>query len=296
MDIQKILFVTNFDELQFDALRSLLDLRDAALNHVVFLNVIQRDTVAMKRGAGYRKEEEIRLREKANIRFIDWAETLFEQGMEVGVYITVGSFVRQVITAAEKEGVDLIVMGPEKKGKIEQLYAGSDIAEIIHQATCPVLVYKYLSPDGKITDKPFDRPLFATDWSASGDRALACLKRLKGVIKHMDVIHVADEKALKGDSAMAIQKTRKECREKLDQICEALEAEGIDAKAHVYIGDAVTEIENAARECQSTLIVAGISGKGYWKERWIGSKPRQLAEKSAFPTLLIPAGADPDGA
>ena len=28
-----------------------------------------------------KKEEEIKLREKANIRFIDWAETLFEQGL-----------------------------------------------------------------------------------------------------------------------------------------------------------------------------------------------------------------------
>jgi hypothetical protein len=79
----------------------------AALNHVVFLNVIERDKVAMRRGKGYEKSAEVRLREKANIRFIDWAETLFEQGMEVGVYIVVGSFAGQVIQAAEKESVSI---------------------------------------------------------------------------------------------------------------------------------------------------------------------------------------------
>ena len=42
---------------------------------------------------GYRKDEEIRLREAANIRFIDWSENLFEQGLEVGVYIVVGTLV-----------------------------------------------------------------------------------------------------------------------------------------------------------------------------------------------------------
>ena len=40
MDIKRLLFVTKFEELWFDALQSLLDLRKAALNHVVFLNVI----------------------------------------------------------------------------------------------------------------------------------------------------------------------------------------------------------------------------------------------------------------
>jgi hypothetical protein len=70
-------------------------------------------------GKGYEKSAEIRLREKANIRFIDWAETLFEQGMEVGVYIVVGSFASQVIEAAEKESVDLIVLSPERKGRLE---------------------------------------------------------------------------------------------------------------------------------------------------------------------------------
>lgn len=92
MEIKKLLFVTRFNHLRFDALLSLMDLKKAALNHVVFLNVIEREKVAMRRGKGYEKSAEIRLREKANIRFIDWAETLFEQGMEVGVYIVVGSF------------------------------------------------------------------------------------------------------------------------------------------------------------------------------------------------------------
>jgi len=288
MDIRKLLFVTNFEELQFDALRSLLDLRKASLNHVVFLNVIQRDKVAMRRGAGYQKEEEIKLREKANIRFIEWAENLFEEGMEVGVYIAVGTLVQQVISAVEKEKVDLIVIGPQKKGKLQQLYSGSDITEIIRRAETPVLVYKYLTQDARITEMPFDRPLLATDRSPASRRAVEIIKRLKDVIGRLDVVHVADEKSLKGDSAMAVQKTRKESRRKLDEICDSLEAVGVDAKPHVYIGETVSEIERAARECQATMIIAGTSGKSYWKERWIGSTPKALAEKSGFPTLLIP--------
>ncbi len=36
MEIKKLLFVTKFEELGFDSLRSLLNLRDGALEHVVF--------------------------------------------------------------------------------------------------------------------------------------------------------------------------------------------------------------------------------------------------------------------
>jgi nucleotide-binding universal stress UspA family protein len=288
MEIKKLLFVTRFDKLRFDALQSLMDLKQAALNHVVFLNVIERDKVAMRRGKGYEKSAEIRLREKANIRFIDWAETLFEQGMEVGVYIVVGSFAGQVIQAAEKEAVDLIVLSPEKKGRFEQLYAGSDINEIVHRSATPVLVYKYLSRNGPLAENPFEKPLLATNWSAASQRAIDYLKSLKTVIREVDVVHVASEKDLKEPSAMGIQKTRKENRRKLDDLCDELEDEGIMAKPHVYIGDVVSEIDKAARECQSSMIIAGSPRKRRWKDRWGASISKGLAEQSVFPVLLIP--------
>ncbi len=288
MKIKKLLFVTKFEELWFDALESLMELRKADLEHVVFLNVIERDKVAMRRGTGYQKTEEIKLREKANIRFIDWAEHLFEQGMEVGAYISVGSLVKQVNQAATKEEADLIVIGRPKKGRLEQLYSGSDITEIIRRSMTPVLVYKYLSAESQNPEQPFARPLFAADWSQASRRAVEYLKNLKKIVEEVHVIHVADEKRLKGDSAMMVQKTRKEARGKLEDICDILEAEGIQARPHVYIGSAAAEIEKAARECQATMIIAGTSGKESWKERWIGGTSKILAEKSVFPTLLIP--------
>jgi nucleotide-binding universal stress UspA family protein len=287
MKIKKLLFVTKFEELGLDALHSLLSLRKADLEHVVFVNVIERERVAMRRGTGYNKEAEIRLRETANIRFIDWAENLFEQGMEVGVYIVVGSLVGEVIKAAQKEEADLIVIGRSQKGVIEQLYAGSDITELLHRTARPVLVYKYLSENSFALETPFERPVLATDWSPASLKAVDYLKELKEVIKEIHVVHVAAQKKLSG-SAMAIQKTRKKMRRQMDEICNTFEAEGIAARSHVYVGNPEQELEKAARDCQATLIVMGSSGKASWVERWLGSTPRNIAEKSAYPTLLIP--------
>jgi nucleotide-binding universal stress UspA family protein len=99
---------------------------------------------------------------------------------------------------------------------------------------------------------------------------------------------VISEKDLKGSSAMAVQKTRKKIRAKLEEICAIFEAEGIKAREHIYVGEPEEEIERAAKDCQSTVIVLGSSAKGAWVERWLGSTPRSIAEKSVYPTLLIP--------
>ena len=287
MKIEKLLFVTKFEELGFDAVRSLLSLTKADLNHVVFINVIERDQFAMSR-VGYRKDEEIRLREAANIRFIDWSESLFEQGLEVGVYIVVGSLVAEVIKAAQEEKTDLIVIGRSHKGVLENLYSGSDVTELLRRAATPVLVYKHLSETAISIEKPFERPLLAVDWSPASLRAVEYLKPMKDVVAKISVVHVASEKDLKGTSAMEVQKTRKETRQKLEKICTLFETEGIDARAHVYIGDPDEEMEKAARDCQATMIVLGSSAKSAWVEKWLGSTPRKYAEESIYPTLLIP--------
>ncbi len=288
MEIKKLLFVTKFEELGFDALQSLLALRQASLEHVVFINVIEREKVAMYRGKGYQRDEERRLREAANIRFIDWAEDLFEQGMEVGVYIVVGSLVAEVIKAAQKEESDLIVIGRSHKGLLEQFYSGSDVTELIRRTQIPVLVYKPSPENVFVLDKPFERPLLATDWSPASLRAVDYLKGLRGIVEKIHVVHVIGEKDLSGSSVMEVQKARKLIRQKLDEICQTMEDAGIEADPHVYVGDPEQEIEKAARECLATLVVLGSSGKAGWVERWIGSTPQKIAEKSVFPTLIIP--------
>ena len=162
------------------------------------------------------------------------------------------------------------------------------MTELLRRAWTPVLVYKHLSETTISVEEPFERPLLAIDWSPGSLRAVEYIKILANTVQEVHLVHVADEKELKGSSAMAIQKTRKEARKKLEEICKRFEAAGIKAREHLYIGDPDEEIEKAARDCQATLIVLGSSAKAAWVERFIGSTPRKIAEESIYPTLLIP--------
>lgn len=288
MEIKKLLFVTDFEELWFDALQSLMDLRKVGLNHVVFLHVIEREKVAMRRGTGYLKSEELKLKEMANIRFIDWAENLFESGMECGAYVVVGDPVPKVLSTAEVEKVDLIVTGRHKKAKVKGLYVDSRTLELLRRTTVPVLVHKYMTKTGKVNEAPFERPMLATDWSSPCERALECLLGLKKLIKKVEIIHVVPEKEMEGRSKTEMQKIEKENKKRLEEVRLTFEGAKVEADTHLYVGPVIEQIETAARELDATMIVTGTTGKGAWRARWLGSISHEVAERLDLPSLLIP--------
>ncbi|MCK5100105.1 MAG: universal stress protein [Desulfobacteraceae bacterium] len=288
MKIKKLLFVTKFDDLCYNSLNSLLNLAKASLEHVVFLNVIEKEKVSMHRGAGYIKEEEVKLKETANIRFIDWAENLFELGLEVGAHINVGSLIPEIIKTVDLEKPDLIVIGRSHKGPIKHLYSKSDVTELIRRISIPILVFKHKNEDNIVPEKIFSRPLLATNWSESSKKAAEYINDIKGLIDELNVMHVTNKKNLKSKSTHLVQKIRKEERKKLDTLCDVFEDNGIKTRTHVYVGDPEKEIIKAGREYQASIIILGSSSKTAIVERWMGSITRTIADNSIFPCLLIP--------
>ena len=280
MEIKKILFVTDFEELWFDSLQSLMVLRKAGLDHIVLLHVIERSL------GYYTAEEKNKLREIAEVRFIDWAQSIYEEGLECGSYIVVGDTVSKIQDTEKEEGVDLVVISNQKRTKMEKLYIDSKTLEFLRKTSKPALVYKYKQKSGKINDKLFEVPLLAMDWSPAANRALEFLVGLKSIVKKIQVVHVATEKSMEGLGSRGLQKMERENRKKLDELCSALEGEGIDSEYHFLVGD-LTLIEKAAQERNATMIVSGTSRKSAWQARWLGSVSQKLAEVSELPILLI---------
>ncbi len=292
MKITTMLFVSEFEELWFDALQSLMELRKAGLNHVVFLHVIPRDRVAMKRGTGYLKQEERKLREIADIRFIDWAETLFEEGMEVGAHIAIGNVVPKIISVAEIEKVDLIVTARMKKGKLEEIFLGSETSDLIRRTEKPVLLYNYHSQAERAGENPFERLLLALDWSVSSEKVLDFVLAMKEAVKRVEIMHVLSEKQIGKMSKMEAHKIERENKKRLDEVCDTFVQQRFDARPHLYIGDTEEQIQRGAGEHRATMIVLGTRQTSAWKEKWSGSISHSLAEKSELPLLIVPAGGN----
>ena len=280
--IKKILFVTKFEELGFDAIKSLLSLRESGLEHIVFMYVIEREKVSMRRGVGYQKDEAIRLKEAANIRFIDWAERLFELGMEVGVYIQVGSMAAEVAKAARKEEADLVVIGRSGKTRIEQFYSGSTVTEthppaggahagLQTGARKPLRLRQTLPAaargHGLVPGQPQSRRLShqheaAHRGGAGGPRGRR--KRHRGLLGHG-----CPESAQRhqGEDGGDLRPVR---------------GGGIAARSHVYVGTPAEGVEKAARECLATVAPGLLQDP--LGERW--RHVREIAE-NRLPHVLI---------
>jgi nucleotide-binding universal stress UspA family protein len=296
VNLKKILFATKFSALTLDAIKSLLDLKQAGMEEIILTHIIPRDEVAFVPFGGYLKDEEERLREEARIRFEDWQDDIGKAGVSAKVFIEVGDPVPEIMKIAEAEKVDLIVSGRTERTSLEQIWVGSHTLELLRRsASIPVFVSKFMVSceiNGecvrRLNEHPFHRPLFATDWSPPSERALQFILALRSAVQKVDVAHVIALKASREHGTSEWKPIEAEGRDRLDQYCDILRKAGIEAEPHLVAGHAASEILRLGRELNSTMTVLGTTGKDRVHAFFLGSLSQHIAETSDVPTLLVP--------
>jgi len=295
MEFKKILFPTKFRELAFNSLESILELKKAGLKEVVLTYIIPRDEVAFVPYGGYMKDEEERLREQARIRFENWQEAISAEGIESKIRIEVGNPVPKLLRIAEEEKVDLIIAGRKKRTVLGKVYVGSHTLELVRRSTVPVLVSKYMVRfewEGdlitRVNDRLFTAPLLATDWSEPSEKALGLVSSFKELADKVMVTHIIGVKISKGLDKSELNRIEKESKERLEEYCDRLKKDGINAEPHLFSGRSAHEIVRVAREHKASMIVMGTTGKDRFKEFWLGSVSHRVTESSELPVLLVP--------
>jgi nucleotide-binding universal stress UspA family protein len=295
MKIEKILFPTKFRELAFDSLKSLLVLKEVGLKEVVLYYVIPREEISFVPYGGYLKQEEERIREEARIRFEDWQKSLSAKGIDSKIIIEVGDPVPSILNTAEKEKVDLIIVGREKKIGHDGHFIGSHTLQVITRSKIPTLVSKYMvqfERDGEVVTQinkdVFKRPILSTDWSEPSERALNLLISLNGLVEKAFVCHTIGVKIAKAIDKSELHRIEKESKERLEKYCERLKSAGISAESHLGAGRTTLEIIRIARDVKASMIIMGTTGKDRLHELWLGSVSHRVSAMSELPTLLVP--------
>jgi len=80
--------------------------------------------------------------ESTQARLETFSQTLLGQGLQVEATVLRGQPDTQICQFAEKQGVDLIVMGSRGFSPLKQAFLGSISNYVLHHATCPVLIAK----------------------------------------------------------------------------------------------------------------------------------------------------------
>jgi nucleotide-binding universal stress UspA family protein len=74
---------------------------------------------------------------------IKYILNIFDQeGLPYTLKVAIGDPATEIIEIAEKEAVDLVVIGSRGLGTIKGVFMGSVSQKVIYHATCPVLIVK----------------------------------------------------------------------------------------------------------------------------------------------------------
>jgi nucleotide-binding universal stress UspA family protein len=295
MKIKKILFPTKMRERAFESLQTLLVLKTAGLEEVVLCYVIPRDEVGFVPFGGYLKDEEERLRGKTEALFKEWKDAISKEGLGSRIIIEVGDPVPKVLSIAERENVDLIVIGKKKVDFLESSFLGDGTMKIIARSEIPTLASKYVveyESDGekisRVNKEKFKRPLFVTDLSELSERAFELLLSLDGLIERAFACHVLRKKAAREDEETLFEALDKESRDKLESYRERLKAVGVTSEILLDRGNIVDEVIRMSRAVSASMIIMATTRKDRFHELFQGSVSHEVAQKSELPTLLVP--------
>jgi nucleotide-binding universal stress UspA family protein len=295
MIFKKVLFHTHFRELALNSLKTILELKKAGLESIVLTHIIPRDEVSFVPYGGYLKETETQMKAEARMRFEDWQKIIAEHGIKSHIRIQVGAPNAEILSIAEEEDVDLIVIGRKKRTLMEKVYVGSHIMDILRRSTVPVLMSKYMvqfewenEQFTRTNDHIFERPMLATDWSKPSENAMQRISALKGLAKTILVVHVIDAKLTKGMDRDRLSHIENESKSRLQNYCQKIKQSGMQTEYHLSAGKTVPELVRLSRDHKASMIVMGKTGKDWFQEYWLGGVSHQIAELSELPVLLIP--------
>ena len=182
--------------------------------------------------------------------------------------------------APKRDG--LLVVGSQGLDALDRFMLGSVSTNLIHHATCPVLVVK-----GEAS--PLRRMILAIDGSDASAKALKFVltkfqsdqptSKGRRVPIHVTVLHVLPVVMYPG-----LKETSKKL---LEQSVQKLTKAGFTAEPLCYLGNPAEEIMKAASQQQADLIVMGAQGLGAIARFLIGSVSTRVVQHANGSVLVV---------
>jgi nucleotide-binding universal stress UspA family protein len=177
-----------------------------------------------------------------------------------------------IVDEAEKNNVEMIIMGRRGRTGLIRVMMGSVTARTIGHAPCKVMVVPRAA---KVT---FEKVLIATDGSIFSElasrEAISIAKRTGGSLIALSVA--------KRDENIPIAK------ESVNVVRELIEREGIKVEALTLKGEPYEVIVNTAKQKNAGLIVVGSHGRTGMERLLMGSVTERVIGHSGGTVLVIP--------
>ena len=208
-------------------------------------------------------------------------------GLQPELVVRQGNAPRCILSVAEKENMEVIVMGTHGRRGFDRLVLGSTTDRVIRKAACPVLVASDCShnslnagPDGR---HRLSRILYCTDFSNNSAQARSYAISVAAEYgAELVLLHVVESPSDPARTEEIAERTQE-----LDKLVSETERKNLNLRSVVRFGKAYEEIVRYAIEAQANLIVMTARGGDAVDRAVFGSTTYRVIQLGPCPVLAI---------
>jgi nucleotide-binding universal stress UspA family protein len=236
----------------------------------------------LERAAEMIQEESRKVQAKTNL-------PLGGKAVEVRVEVTVGHPAEEILSYAEKNNIDLILMATHGRSGVRRWVLGSIADKVLRQSIVPIWLVRANIPEEIVHDEwPKRKLLVPLDGSKFGESVLPhveALAKQRGVeLVNIILLRVVEEPFITGDYPFSdwnehVRRIREHFKQEAEQYLVKVKKRLADARLNVreevLMGKPADEIINYARSTHPNLIVMathGSSGVSLWEYGNIANK------------------------
>ena len=194
-----------------------------------------------------------------------------------------------ILSLAEAQAVNLIVMGTHGMRGIDRLMLGSVTEKVLRRARCPVLAVR--KPAHHVTSSVQDpepvhlrKMLLCTDFSDHAHRATEyAVSMVKEYGAELTLLHVLEDVPRSIDLESANEKVARQLEESIAPKMR----KGCIVKVLVRIGKPYQQIIQLAVEAQTDLVIMGVRGRGALDTAIFGSTIYRVIQLGSCPVLAV---------
>ena len=217
----------------------------------------------------------------------EFAETHSQRLVQPQCRIDDGAPADLILSVAEVQAVNLIVMGTHGVRGIDRLVLGSVTDKVLRRAHCPVLAVRkpahdLVSPGKDSDDIHLRRIAYCTDFSDCSekafDHAISIAEEYKA---ELTLLHVLEGMADSADIQNEIAKVMEKLEKRIPR------GTSFPTKPVVLIGKPFQQIIEFALESPTDLIVMGVRGRNALDLAVFGSTTERVVQLGPCPVLVV---------
>lgn len=225
----------------------------------------------------------------------EWAASLDRSGVPARKLLRDGPAASVLLSVADEEAADLVVVGKRGTGRFEAAMLGSSALQVAEHASCPVLIV----PDGHAPER-VGSVVVGVDGSAPAESALRWAADLAALLgAPLTVAHAVDESfatvgaIAEGGGEAAGDPAVAEAEDALRSWCRPVLDAGTAVEMVVERADAASQLVRLAGP-PGTVVVVGSRGRGGFDELRLGSVSNRVVHHASSPVAVV-HGARPAG-